>query len=341
MGVDISSLVKGRTISLSDLSNRVVAIDAFNALYQFLSIIRQPDGTPLKNRDGEVTSHLSGLFYRCVNFLEAGVRPVFIFDGEPPALKRETIDQRISERREAEQAWQEALAEGDIRRAWSKATRASRLTSKMVDDSKKLLNLLGIPYVQAPSEGEAQASHMVIKGVAYASASQDFDSLLFGCPRLVRNLAISGKRRLPKSSRFVTVEPEEILLGDVLKTLGISREQLVDVAILIGTDFNKGIRGIGPKKSLALIRKYGSIEAAVDNGKIEAIELLEELRRIFLFPNICDVSDLKWGRIQRQALIEFMCDANSFSVDRINSAVDRIPEHANSSISTSLDRWIA
>ena len=341
MGVDISSLVIGRTISVGDLSNRVVAIDAFNALYQFLSIIRQPDGTPLKNRDGEVTSHLSGLFYRSVNFLEAGVRPVFIFDGEPPALKRETINQRISERREAEEAWQEALAEGDIRKAWSKATRASRLTGKMVEDSKKLLDLLGIPCIQAPSEGEAQASYMVTRGVAYASASQDFDSLLFGCPRLVRNLAISGKRRLPRTNRFMTVEPEEILLDDVLKTLGMSREQLVDVAILVGTDFNKGIKGIGPKKSVALIKKYGSIEAAIADSKIEKIELLDELRSIFLSPRVSEVYDLKWGRIRRQAIIEFMCDVNSFSVDRVNSALDRVSERPSGPISTSLDRWIS
>lgn len=340
MGVDISSLVSGRTISIKDLSNQIVAIDAFNALYQFLSIIRQPDGTPLKNRDGEVTSHLSGLFYRCINFLEADIKPVFIFDGEPPALKRETIEQRILERKKAEEAWQEALAEGDIRRAWSKATRASRLTGKMIEDSKKLLELLGIPCVQAPSEGEAQASYMVIRGLAYASASQDFDSLLFGCPRLVRNLAISGKRRLPRSNRFVTIEPEEILLDDVLMTLGVSREQLIDIGILVGTDFNRGVRGLGPKKSLALIKKYGSIEAAVADGKIESVESLDELRAIFLSPKVCEVQELKWHKVQRQQILEFMCDINSFSVDRINAALDRLPDKSPGLVSTSLDKWV-
>lgn len=340
MGVDISGLVKGRTISLEALSNHVVAIDAFNALYQFLSIIRQPDGTSLRDKDGEVTSHLSGLFYRSINLLEAGIKPVFIFDGQPPALKRETIEQRIAERKTAEEAWKEALAEGDVRKAWSKATRSSRLTKSMIDDSKKLLELLGIPFVQAPSEGEAQASYMVIRGVAHVSASQDFDSLLFGCPRLVRNLAISGKRRLPRTNKFVVIEPEEILLEGALRTLGITREQLVDVGILIGTDFNKGIRGIGPKKSLGLIKKYGSIDAAVADGKIEKIDSLDELRSIFLSPATCEVSGLKWMKIRRAEIIEFMCDTHSFSVDRIESALDRVPEEQSGAVSTSLDRWM-
>jgi flap endonuclease-1 len=185
----------------------------------------------LKNRDGEVTSHLSGLFYRSINFLEAGIRPVFVFDGEPPQLKRETIEERIVARKKAEEAWQVALAEGDVRKAWSKATRASRLTGLMISDSKRLLEFLGIPWIQAPSEGEAQASCLVINGTAYAAASQDFDSLLFGCPRLIRNLAVSGKRRLPKSNKFITIDPEEVLMDQVLRSLGITREQLVDIGI--------------------------------------------------------------------------------------------------------------
>jgi len=287
-----------------------------------------------------VTSHLSGLFYRCVNFLEAGVRPVFVFDGEPPELKRETIEKRIAARKKAEVAWQEALAEGDVRRAWSKATRASRLTGMMIEDSKNLLTIMGIPWVQAPSEGEAQASCLVAKGTAYAAASQDFDSLLFGCPRLIRNLAISGKRRVPRTNRFVTVDPEEVRLDEVLRSMAISREQLVDIGILIGTDFNKGIKGIGPKKALAIIKEYGNIESAISAGKFSKIETLDQLRDIFLRPKICEISGLKWQKIERQKIIGFMCDRNSFSVDRITSALDRILEVAPAPISTSLDQWI-
>ena len=340
MGVDISDLVEGRAISLSELAGKVVAIDAFNSLYQFLSIIRQPDGTPLRDRDGEVTSHLSGLFYRCINFLEAGVRPVFVYDGKPPELKKETIEERSAARQDAEVQWKEALAEGDVRRAWSKATRSSRLTGMMIQDSRTLLEYLGIPWVQAPSEGEAQASHMVLTGQAHAAASQDFDALLFGCPRLLRNLAISGKRRLPKLNKFVNVDPEEVLLDKVLATIGVSRNQLVDMGIMIGTDFNKGIKGIGPKKSLALVKQYGSIEEITKAGKITPIDNFETLRGIFLEPDVKDVTKPAWGEVQRPAILGFMCDKHSFSVDRINSALDRIPETASPSISTSLDKWL-
>jgi flap endonuclease-1 len=340
MGVDISDLVEGRRISLSEMSGKIIAIDAFNALYQFLSIIRQPDGTPLKNRDGEVTSHMSGLFYRCINLLEVGIKPVFVFDGKPPELKRETILARSAARMEAEVAWKEALAEGDVRRAWSKATRASRLTGMMIEDSRTLLEHLGIPWVQAPSEGEAQASAMVSMGVAHAAASQDFDALLFGCPRLVRNLAISGKRRLPRTNKFVNVDPEEVLLDKVLGSIGVSRPQLIDMGIMMGTDFNRGIKGIGPKKALAIVKNHNNIEGAVKAGKIPAIDLLEELRGIFLNPPIEEKIELSWGKPKRPEILGLMCDRNSFSVDRINSALDRIPSVAAPSVSTSLDKWL-
>ena len=340
MGVDISDLVAGRIISLSELSGKIIAIDAFNSLYQFLSIIRQPDGTPLRDRDGEVTSHLSGLFYRCVNFLEAGLKPVFVYDGRPPELKKETIQERAVARMDAEVQWKEALAEGDVRRAWSKATRASRLTGMMIEDSRTLLAYMGIPWIQAPSEGEAQASRMAVRGQAYAAASQDFDALLFGCPRLLRNLAISGKRRMPKTSRFVNIDPEEVLLDKVLATVGITREQLVDMGIMIGTDFNRGIKGIGPKKSLALVKQYGRIEEIVRVGKIAPIENLEQLRQIFLNPDVEDDMRLDWGEVKRPEILSFMCDRHSFSVDRVSSALDRIPKGSAPSVSTSLDKWL-
>lgn len=340
MGVDISKIIRSQAISFKDLSGKVIAIDAFNSLYQFLSIIRLPDGNPLRNRDGEVTSHLSGLFYRCVNFLEAGIKPIYVFDGESPQLKQETIRQRASARAEAETAWQEALAEGDMRRAWSKATRASRLTGMMIDDSKRLLNYLGIPYIQAPSEGEAEASYLVHKGFAYAAASQDYDSLLLGCRRLIRNLAVSGKRRIPKTNRFNQIEPEEIILDDVLRDNEITRDQLVDIAILIGTDYNPGIKGIGPKKALNLILKYQDIEHAIDEGPIDQIDNLEELRQLFLNPDVIDPPEMSWEVADRTATIGFMCDQNGFSVDRISSAFDRIPRPEKTPASTSLDMWL-
>jgi flap endonuclease-1 len=181
---------------------------------------------------------------------------------------------------------------------------------------------------------------MVLIGQAHAAASQDFDALLFGCPRLLRNLAISGKRRLPKSSKFINVDPEEVLLDKVLAMIGVTRTQLVDMGIMIGTDFNKGIRGIGPKKSLALVKQYGCIEEIVKAGKIAQIDNLEALRGIFLKPEVKETAKPAWGDVQRPAVLGFMCDKHSFSVDRVNSALDRIPATGSPSVSTSLDKWL-
>jgi flap endonuclease-1 len=196
MGVDIGELFKKEKITFNDLRDRIIAIDAYNVLHQFLSIIRQRDGTPLKDSKGRITSHLSGLFYRTANMVEARIRPVYVFDGEPHLLKAKTIQQRKERKEQAEKEWKEAIEKGDLKTARIKAQQTSRVTDEIIEQSEALLTALGIPYIHAPSEGEAQASYMVKKGDAYAVGSQDFDCLLFNAPVLVRNLTSSGKRKL-------------------------------------------------------------------------------------------------------------------------------------------------
>jgi len=188
MGVDIGDLFRWEKISFDDLRDRIIAIDAHNVLYQFLSSIRRRDGTPLKDSKGQITSHLSGLFHRTANMVEAKIRPVYVFDGKPHPLKAKTLEERRKRKEQAEKEWKEALEAGDIEKARSKAQQTSRLTDEMIDQSKELLEALGIPFIQAPGEGEAQASIMVKKGDAFAVGSQDYDCLLIGSPVLVRNL---------------------------------------------------------------------------------------------------------------------------------------------------------
>ena len=338
MGVDISDLVQGKPISLEDLSGRSVAIDAFNTLYQFLSMIRQPDGTPLMDRDGRVTSHLSGLFYRSAALLEMGIRPAFVFDGKPPELKKKTIEARIAAKQEAEIEWKKALEEGDLKRALSKATRTAKLDSDMIEESLSLLEALGIPWIKAPGEGEAQMGHMARKGDVWAGASQDFDAILFGTPNLVRNLTLAGKRRLP-SGKTVDVIPQIVTLADVLGTLEVTREQLVDMSILIGTDFNEGVRGIGPKKSLSLIKKFGKLENLPKDGKVKVPEEFEEIRKIFLEPEVTDEYKLVWGRVSPESVRKIMCDRHSFSVDRIDAVTSRIVSRDAARSQSNLDSW--
>ncbi|MBI5226914.1 flap endonuclease-1 [Candidatus Micrarchaeota archaeon] len=254
--------------TLDELSG-TYAVDAYNVLYQFLTIIRQPDGTPLLNSKREITSHLSGLFYRTCSLLEKNVIPIYVFDGEPSPLKAKTIAERVAAKVEAEELMRKAREEGRLEEAARLAQRTARLSRSMVQDGQKLLDAMGLPWVQAPSEGEAQCSLMAKAGVVDAAASQDFDALLFGAPKLVRNLTFSGRRKLPQRNMYVTVQPEFYDLQENLSTLSLTHEQLVWAGILIGTDFNEGVLGIGPKKALKLVQGAKSTDDI--NDKLEAM----------------------------------------------------------------------
>ncbi len=340
MGVNLSELVKGREIELSQLKNRVIALDALNAMYQFLSSIRQPDGKPLMDKKGRITSHLSGLFYRTINLLENGIKPVYVFDGEPPRLKRKVIEERRKHREEAEREWLKALKEGDFERARSYAMRAARVDDTIINQAKKLLEYMGIPYVQAPSEGEAQAAYMVRRGDAFAAASQDYDSLLFGAPILIRNLTITGKRKVPRKNVYIEIKPEIIYLEEVLKKNNLTREQLIDIAILIGTDYNPdGVKGVGIKRALELIRKYKSIEEIAKRNVVRIDFPYEEIKELFLNPKVTDNYEIKFPGFDEERIIRFLCDEHDFSLERVENALKRLRTVYPSKKQKSLDIW--
>jgi flap endonuclease-1 len=338
MGVDISALVSGRPIALSDLSGRAVAIDAYNTLYQFLTTIRQPDGTPLRGRDGRVTSHLSGLFYRSAALLEIGIRPVFVFDGRPPKLKARTLETRRVAREAASKEWKEALEAGDMKRALTKASQSSRLDEGMIAESKALLDSMGIPWIVSPTEGEAQMAFMASRGDVWAGASQDFDAILFGTPLLVRNLTLSSRRKT-SSGKSSEVTPELVELERVLSALSVTREQLVDLSILVGTDFNEGIHGIGPKKALKLIREHSSLEEMVRRSVTHVPEEYADVRRIFLEPEVTEDYTLRWRGVDAEDVRRLLCDAHGFSVDRVDSAISRAGRGDVARAQSSLDSW--
>ncbi|KYK21661.1 flap structure-specific endonuclease [Thermoplasmatales archaeon SG8-52-4] len=320
MGVDIGDLFRWEKISFKDLHDRVVVIDAHNVLHQFLASIRQKDGTPLKNSRGEITSHISGIFYRTANLVEAKIRPVYVFDGKPHSLKAKTLDERRKRKELAEKEWKEALKAGDLEKARTKAQQTSRVTEEIIKQCKELLDALGIPYIQAPSEGEAQASYMVKKGDAYAVGSQDYDCLLIGSPVLVRNLTSTGRRKLPGKEAYTKVHLRQIRLKTNLKSLGISQKQLIDMAILIGTDFNDGIKGIGPKKSLALIKKNGNVEnalATIAAENMPSFEEIKEIRNIFLKPVVTDDYSINWPGTNNEQVLKILCDRHQFTRERI------------------------
>ncbi|MCX8179227.1 MAG: flap endonuclease-1 [Candidatus Aenigmarchaeota archaeon] len=341
MGVQISQLLPKQQIRLEDLSNKRIAIDAFNMIFQFLSIIRQKDtGEPLRDSKGRITSHLSGLFYRNINFLEVGIKPIYVFDGEPPILKRNTIIEREAKREEALRKWQEALKEGREEDVFVYAQASSKVTEEMIEESKELLEALGIPIIQAPSEGEAQASYIVIKGDAFAAASQDSDTLLFGCPRLVRNLSITGKRKMPRKEKWIDINPELIELDVVLKELEITREQLILIGMLVGTDYNpNGVAGFGPKKALSFVKEKKTLEQVLKNIEWNSENDPEEIFNFFVKPRVSDNYEIKFREIDVEKVKKILVDEHEFSEERVENNLKKVIEIKRKGSQSKLSGW--
>jgi len=324
VGVLLTPIAIKEPLALGDLRGRLLAVDGHGELYQFLALIRLRDGTPLRDSKGRITSHLAGLFYRVTRLIaDYGSKLVFVFDGTPPARKSAEIERRRATRQRYEQAHEEALRAGDLATAYSKATMTSRLTREMVAEARELLSLLGIPTVQAPSEGEAQSAHMAAAGAAWAAASKDYDALLFGAPRVVRFLTISGKEFLPSQGTFRPIVPELIDLDRFLATLRITRGQLVDLAILVGTDFNDGVKGVGPKKALKLVQEFGAIERMPAAIRDAVIADADAVRTIYLEPQVTDTYDVHFSEPQLSAVLDFLCGEREFSRERVTAALDR------------------
>jgi len=328
LGVNLGDLVPKATVSLENLSGKSIAIDAYNALYQFLAIIRQPDGTPLKDSTGRITSHLSGLLYRTANLVEMGIKPVYVFDGVPPALKEVEIRRRMKIKEEATIKYEQAIKAGRMEEARTYAQATSRLKDYMKEDAIRLLTLMGVPWVQASSEGEAQAAHIAKKGDTDLCASQDYDSLLFGAPQLVRNVTISGRRKLPRKNVYLQVVPEIVELNRVLRELAITHKQLIDIGILVGTDFNpEGVRGIGPKTALKLIKQYGSLESLLPTLKEAEFPVEpQQIREVFLHPKVTDNYKLAWRQPDINSVTAFLCHERDFSEERVRKALDKMTE---------------
>ncbi|MGI0141880.1 MAG: flap endonuclease-1 [Candidatus Micrarchaeales archaeon] len=352
MAVDLGKLVAEvkENISLGELANKRIAIDAYNTIYQFISIIRGPDGTPLTDSKNRVTSHLSGLFYRTTNLLEQGVVPIFVFDGKPPVLKQRTLEARANRRDEALAEWEKAKAKGQVEEARGYAMASTKINKWIVESSKELLTHMGVPYVQAPSEGEAQAARMVRDGVVYAAGSQDYDLFLFGSDVIIRNITITGKRKLPGKGIYIDVEPERIFLKKLLGKLELTRKELVWMGMLIGTDFNEGIKGVGPKNALRIVKEHKSlkdIEQYVKEKYSAEFEVdPEEVQNIFLDPDTIEVGGpaleekIKSSAPDKNAIIKFMCDEHEFSVERISKFTDKLMAIRQSSGQKGINSWL-
>jgi len=331
MGVDLKDIIKKNETDLASFKGKVISVDALNALYQFLAIIRQRDGELLKDSTGRVTSHLSGLFYRTISLVELGIRPVYIFDGKPPDEKIRTLKQRQEAKDSAKRKAIRAKVEGREGDYVKFSQQVLHFSEGMLAESKELLDLMGIPYIDAPSEAEAQASHMCrIDPKVYAVASQDYDSLLFGAPVLVRNVTITGRRKLPGKNVYREVVPETIVLSDVLEELGMNREQLVEIGLLLGTDYNEGVKGVGPKTAIDIVK----------NGRFPEYGIDDDIKKLFLKPEVTDDYQFKFKKPNEIGLYRFLGDEREFSRLRLERAIERLEKGMDSvTRQETLDQW--
>src|SRR3989344_2221421 len=324
MGLQIGEIVPRHDVKFEDLKGKIIAVDAFNAIYQFLSSIRQPDGTPLMDKKGKATSHLSGLFYRNIALLSEGIKLVYVFDGEYHKLKGRTHEHRADAKLASQEKYEKAKEDEDIEAMGKYARGFVKLDEEKVEESKKLLSAMGIAAVQAPGEGEMQCAQIVKDGEAYAVGSQDYDALVVGGTRLIQNLTLSRRRKTV--SGYVDIAPEVIEYSSVLQELGVDPDQLISLAILVGTDFNPGgVKGIGPKKALALVKQkkypveiFREIEHQLDFNWQEVFE-------IFKKPNVKKVK-VSFPKLDVDKIKEVLVRKHDFSLERVEKQLEKLYE---------------
>ncbi|OGJ17003.1 flap endonuclease-1 [Candidatus Pacearchaeota archaeon RBG_13_33_26] len=345
MGLNIREIIPRREIEISDLKGKILCVDAFNTLYQFLSTIRQIDGTPLMDRKKRITSHLSGIFYRNITLLEHGMKLVYVFDGIPPESKHKTLQRREGGRDIARERYEKAKDEEDIESMKRYSSQLVRLNDEIIKESKELLEAMGIAVVQAPGEGEAQAAYLSrVKEGIFATSSQDYDSLLFGTPKLIRNLTLAKKRKT--ISGWVEVKPELIELEKVLNSLEINIDQLICLGILVGTDYNpKGIPGIGQKKALQVVRRYKQPVLIFESVKEQIMSLPKEDRfdwkeifELFHKPNVSNTF-FKFGKINEKKIREILVNEHDFSDERVQKQLERLREITEKNKQKNLEKW--
>ncbi len=328
MGVAITELLVKKEVDIATLSGKTLVVDAPMWLYQFLSSIRQPNGSLLSDSKGNVTSHLIGLSSRIPNLMEKGIKLAFCFDGKVPDLKKEERERRKDMKIQAEKKYKEAEKKEDLTEMKKYASRTTRLTKEMIEESKQLLEALGMPIIEAPSEAEAQASHIVKNNDAFAVASNDADCLLFGTPKLIRNLNLIGKRKKASKLAYEAIKPELVDLSENLNHLGIDIDQLIALSMLVGTDYNiGGIKGIGPKNALKLVKKHKSNLDSLfketkwdENFDIPWTEVFYLIKKI----PVTDNYKLEWKKADKEQILKILVDEHDFSEERVSSTLSRL-----------------
>jgi flap endonuclease-1 len=340
MGIALKELISTKEIELKQLANKIICVDAPMLLYQFLTTIRQADGSYLTDSQGNITSHLIGINSRITKLIINNIKLAFIFDGKPPELKKKEQERRRDNKKEAESKYKIAMEKKDFGEMKKYASRNVRITKEIINEAKELINAFGIPCIDAPSEAEAQASYMVHKGEAYAVATQDADALMFGCPRIIRNLSLVGKHKKANKLEYQTYKPELVELSRILNELGIDQEQLVLLSIIVGTDFNPGgVKGIGPKNALKIVKEYSTkkkiVEAIKDKINFDFDEVYDAVKKV----PVMDDYELEWKPINKEAIYDILVKKHNFSEERVKSNLKTLEDYSESKKQKDLNQF--
>ncbi|KAK9452768.1 PIN domain-like protein [Dipodascopsis uninucleata] len=310
------------------------------SLYQFLIAVRQQDGQQLMNESGETTSHLMGMFYRTLRIVDNGIKPVYVFDGHPPKLKSGELAKRYVRREEALKGLEDAKEIGDTEQLDKFARRTVRVTREQNEEAKKLLALMGIPYIDAPCEAEAQCAALAKAGKVFAAASEDMDTLCFETPVLLRHLTFSEQRKMPIT---------EVELTKTLEGLDMSMEMFVDLCILLGCDYCEPIKGVGPATAVKLLREHKSLEAIVkhiqDNPdsryKIPEDWPYQDARELFLKAEVADPEkcDIKWSEPDVEGLVDYLVKDKGFNEERVRAGAARLTKNLKTAQQGRLDSF--
>ncbi|KXS20171.1 PIN domain-like protein [Gonapodya prolifera JEL478] len=326
-----------RENEIKNFFGRKVAIDASMSIYQFMIAVRGQDGMQLTNEAGETTSHLMGIFYRTIRMVESGIKPCYVFDGKPPTLKSGELAKRQERRAEAEKEAATAQEAGDTENFDKFSRRTVKVTRAHNEECKRLLKLMGIPFMDAPCEAEAQCAALCKAGKVFAAGSEDMDTLTFGSPILVRHLTFSEQRKIPVA---------EIHLDKALAGLGMTTDQFIDLCILLGCDYCESIKGIGPAKAYELVKKHGTIEEVlkhIDTKKyaVPADWPFAEARRLFKTPDVTDPEsvELKWEDPDEDGIVEFLVKDKGFNEERIRNAVKKLQKQRGQATQGRLDTF--
>ncbi|KAK6459027.1 PIN domain-like protein [Scheffersomyces xylosifermentans] len=331
-----------KEFQLKNLFGRKVAIDASMCLYQFLIAVRQSDGQQLTNENGETTSHLSGMFYRTIRMVENNIKPVYVFDGKPPVLKGGELEKRLLRREEAQKQIDSIKDTGTVDEVMKFEKRLVRVSREQNDEAKKLLELMGIPYVNAPCEAEAQCAELARGGKVFAAASEDMDTLCYEPPFLLRHLTFAEARKMPI---------DQITYSEAIAGLEMTKDQFIDLCILLGCDYCETIKGVGPVTAYKLIKEHGSLDNIIkhieDNpgGKLKVPENwpYDEARELFKHPEVTEAKDitLKWKEPDVDGLVAYMVGEKGFSEDRIRSGAEKLKKGLKTGVQGRLDGFFS